>query len=694
MKSYNLRRLFVYFLFFIGLLSLSVSVFGVSANQKVWTFTQPDGTKFQAILKGDEFYAYHETVDGYKIIQDSKTGVWYYAILDPHGELIPSSQIVGKSTPIRVDLEKDKVAYLRAVEKIVDEKVAELNKTFGKKSQVPPNGTISGVILLANFSDTSTTYTLSDFTGLLNTVGYNSNGALGSVRDYYLEASYGNLTLNTSVYGWFTLPSTRAYYGANTGGPGTDIRPRDMINDAITAADPTVDFSPFDSDSDGWIDFFGVIHQGQGEEQSGASTDCIWSHRWSLSSPRTVDGIRIQDYHTDPEKYYLTLTTIGVICHESGHFFGIPDLYDTDGTSEGVGEWCIMGSGSWCGPGKNGAKPCHFSAWSKTCLGWVTPTNVYTTQGDVSLPAWDTSPTVLRVHIDPYQDGEYFTITNRYKRSTPSAATGFDEYLPGSGAKIMHIDDYIPTNRIDSRRKVDVEEADGLGHLDSKANRGDAGDVFTAGKTFDNSSNPNSRDNDGISTEIIVTDFQGAGTANMTVDITPKSLSGYCIAYDIFGPSTSGWGFGDFNTDYGAVLFTTGAAGTLDRVKTYFPYSGTTSYTVRIYSSMVGDTPTGLITSETGTSGQGFKEIAITSKPPFGASTNFVVDIAYDTSGGTGWPVPAYDDYTDDDRSYMDEDGIGPYLHLTAALGHPYDLDVNIRADIWTPPAVEDWVIY
>ena len=43
--------------------------------------------------------------------------------------------------------------------------------------------------------------------------------------------------------------------------------------------------------------------------------------------------------------------TIGVFVHEMGHgFWNLPDLYDTDGSSEGIGSWSLMAGGSWNGP--------------------------------------------------------------------------------------------------------------------------------------------------------------------------------------------------------------------------------------------------------------------------------------------------------------------------------------------------------
>ena len=44
-----------------------------------------------------------------------------------------------------------------------------------------------------------------------------------------------------------------------------------------------------------------------------------------------------------------SLMPIGTFSHEMGHALGLPDLYDTyspDGSSEGLGEWDLMGSGN------------------------------------------------------------------------------------------------------------------------------------------------------------------------------------------------------------------------------------------------------------------------------------------------------------------------------------------------------------
>ena len=60
-----------------------------------------------------------------------------------------------------------------------------------------------------------------------------------------------------------------------------------------------------------------------------------------------------------------------MICHELGHFFGLPDLYDASGQTMGIGNWGIMAVGAW--NGGDGRSPAHFCVWSKIMLGLLQP---------------------------------------------------------------------------------------------------------------------------------------------------------------------------------------------------------------------------------------------------------------------------------------------------------------------------------
>ena len=132
---------------------------------------------------------------------------------------------------------------------------------------------------------------------------------------------------------------------------------------------------------------------------------------------------------------YLTVPEdckIGVCAHELGHLlFGFPDLYDTDGSSEGIGNWCLMAAGSW---GGGGDMPVHPSAWCKANQGWVTVDNGAAKRPCRRSQDVKTSQTVYRLWKDGATGNEYFLVENRQQ-------IGFDASLPGGGLLVWHVDE-------------------------------------------------------------------------------------------------------------------------------------------------------------------------------------------------------------------------------------------------------------
>jgi immune inhibitor A len=324
----------------------------------------------------------------------------------------------------------------------------------------------------------------------------------GSVREYFAEASRGMVDIQGEVVGPYRLPRTMAGYANNASGTGGRApNARTMARDAAEAANPHVNFRPYDNDGSGYVDAFIVVHAGPGAEQTG-NRNHIWSHKWVLSGG---------EYHADGTKIYAYLTVpedarIGVCCHELGHLlFGWPDLYDTDGSSEGIGNWCLMAGGSWNGSGET---PAHPSAWCKSEQGWVTVIN-QKTNANVVIPDVKDAHTVYRLWQQGAAGKEYFLVENRQR-------TRFDRLLPGEGLLIYHIDDAIATNEDERHPKVRLLQADGRDDLGRAANRGDAGDAFpgTSGnRAFTATSNPSSRAYGGRDTGVSVTDITQTGPA-------------------------------------------------------------------------------------------------------------------------------------------------------------------------------------
>ena len=380
--------------------------------------------------------------------------------------------------------------------------------------RAPLRGAVRVIVVLVGFTDKAMAAPAAHFQDL-----FFSNGVLphGSVREYYNEVTGGLVDIQGEVVGPFTMPQTLAWYANHNfgiGKPSGAARANILANDAANAANPSVNFAPYDNDGNGFVDAFIVVHAGRGGEETGNSGD-IWSHKWTLPAALNVDTKKIFAYLTIPED-----AKIGVCAHELGHLlFGFPDLYDTDNTSEGIGNWCLMAGGSWNG---GGDIPAHPSAWCKVNQGWVSTTNV-TTNGVVSLPDVKTSHNVHRLWKNGAAGSEYFLVENRQR-------TGYDARLPGEGLLIWHIDEAQSGNTDENHYKVGLMQADGLRNLELANNRGDAGDPYpgsAAKTTFNNTSTPNSKSYAGAATCVAVSGISASGpvmSANLAVRCIVKSL--------------------------------------------------------------------------------------------------------------------------------------------------------------------------
>ncbi|RKX29414.1 MAG: hypothetical protein DRP47_01850 [Candidatus Zixiibacteriota bacterium] len=323
----------------------------------------------------------------------------------------------------------------------------------------------------------------------------------GSMIDYYMENSYGKFYIQGDIYGWLTMPETYAWYESGESGVGMLSRARDLAVHAVDAAhDAGAVFSDYDHNHDNYCDGVVIIHAGRGAEDGSYG---IWSHKSTLRITRSYDGVIISDYTMNPEEVLEhgtpRLSPIGVVCHEYGHFLGLPDLYDINYDfpghegSDGLGDWTLMARGNYLG---NSKRPGHMDAYCKAFVGFVEPIHLTSNLYQAQIPAVEYNPVVYKLQYDP---SEYWLIENRQK-------TGFDKYLPSSGLCIYHVDtDAPPQNTMLSRYYVGLEQADGDNDLAfTVGNHGDAGDPFpglTKNYNWHNLSIPNSRTNLDIVTE-------------------------------------------------------------------------------------------------------------------------------------------------------------------------------------------------
>ncbi len=446
-----------------------------------FTLTQPDGTEFQARMSVDRTGGHEETMDGYTIIEDEE-GWWTYAVKGEDGILAPTFDRVGE---VGVESRLTQPKHLAN-----DPPPGLRDRDFDRGTRAPPwNGTFKALAIMLNFTN-------KDFVGGHDQSYFHQmlNDTAGdSMRTYYQEVSYGMFDVEVDVVGPFQSSHTMEWYGEDgTGRDNANGPIYEMAREAVELADPSVNFSKYDADSDGDVDALFIIHAGDGQEGTPGNTDLIWSHQSAIIPWKMTDeGVWARVYTTEPDD-----GKIGVFAHEFGHVLGLPDLYDRDGSSYGIGDWGIMAGGSWNGGGNT---PAHFCAWSKMKLGWVEPIIV---TSDLSLTQIETPPVennsiVYKIWAhDPSQNtDEYFLIENRQK-------IGFDSALPGDGILIWHIDDSVTTqNDNESHYLVDLEEATATQHLEEKLNQGNDNDPWKNTVTgFRNITDPNSSSYNGSDT--------------------------------------------------------------------------------------------------------------------------------------------------------------------------------------------------
>ncbi len=483
-------------IFLFGVLATK-SARGVEANPRPFVVVQPDGkTKIRLRARGNEYQHWLETDDGYTVVRPQTRQerqatrgqpqkAYYVYVRDRQGA--PGARSVGDwASQRRVGLDSPPDGALRSAPipntvylqeadtprgqspEHITQRLPQAHQGGDRTAAHPtaPRGRavqgveIRNLVIPLRFSDHQNRElpTAEDLQQVFNATGghpdhQNSQGVRsGSVKEFYLENSYGQFSLDSQVESWVDLPRTEAYYA--DGNSGLTFRVRELIRDGLAAwkarndalpPDQRIDLSDFDRDGNGHIDAIAFLHSGYGAEwmrDDDFGTDYrdrIWSHRWVLAQNEPLgQGVHVRDYHISPGLWNVRgsqPTRIGVVCHETGHFFGLPDLYDTSGTAAGIGAWGLMGN-SWGFEGDQ-LQPPHFSAYSKEFLGWVKPKRL-TQPGIYQVPHAEQVPAAWRIDLSSDRQ-EYLLIENRqpvqFDRQIPAGSDGV-----AGGLAIWHID--------------------------------------------------------------------------------------------------------------------------------------------------------------------------------------------------------------------------------------------------------------
>ncbi len=426
--------------FFIQLFCIlvSISIYAIPANNKPITIKQSDGRLLTYVLYGDEFLHWGKTLDGYTILRNREKQ-FTYALFNKENDLVASNVLAtnangrnGEDILFLNNIRPNLQFSLRQREKAVIER----NEHYANLSieRISTTGTPNFLVILVNFTDT--TFNTNNILPTINQISqanYTSNGATGSVKDYFYDNSMGTFNPNFTVVGPYTLPHSQAYYGAESGS-NHDILSRQFAYDAAALANNDVNFANFDNDGDGQVDMVHIIYAGRGQHNGGGA-NAIWAHSSIFPYNTSFDGVDLWSYSCSNElNYNLSCEGIGTICHEMGHVLGLPDFYDPDYAGSGgqaitLRNWDLMDHGGYNNDSKT---PPYLNYEERLMLGWInTTTNEITSyNANLTLPAIGDSN---KVYIDNISPTEYYVFEHRNQKK-------WDAYTPGKGMLVFHAD--------------------------------------------------------------------------------------------------------------------------------------------------------------------------------------------------------------------------------------------------------------
>jgi M6 family metalloprotease-like protein len=372
---------------------------------------------------------------------------------------------------------------------------------------MPTTGTIKVLALLISFSDYPGVTTPESFNSRLFGDGV-GGPPFDSLRNFYRRSSYDQLTVEGNVLGWYQAPYARSTVAE------TDTGRQNLIKEALSFYEAQGhDFSQYDNDGDGAIDYFCVFWTGPHGEWS----SFWWGYYTGFSdSTFRLDGKRLTTYSWQWELYGYPSGTFGpsTIIHETGHGLGVPDYYDYDdaiGPRGGVGGLDIMdGTGD-------------HNCFSKFMLDWITPAVVSAGSQTVTLRTSGLYPDAL-IFMPGAVPGqifsEFFMVQNRSRSGNDTNIfTGSD------GLILWHVDsrldswnyDFLYDNSYTGHKLLRLMEADGLEEIETYNASANAGDYYKAGMTFGQFTVPSSARYDGLPSAV--------GMTNITGTTTPMSLT-------------------------------------------------------------------------------------------------------------------------------------------------------------------------
>lgn len=320
-------------------------------------------------------------------------------------------------------------------------------------TEFPTKGEIKGVVILAAFADVpfstdtiskllSKRYNADNYTEEIKFKEYSDVYGQelplqctipGSARDYFRTQSFDQFVPSFDVIGPIKLDSIRSYYGANNSS-GEDKNTTVMIREACQKAYDLglTDFTDYDNDNDGTVDFVYVVYAGSDEAQTGIS-EAIWAKTSSISLT-LGNGMKMGRYACSGELVIdlPVVAGIGTFVHEFSHVLGLPDFYNTAKEDFTMDLWSVMDYGMY---NAEGFVPCAYTAFERYSLGWI-PMQTLDKPATMSIGTTNEENKGYRI----YTSGTETVIdTTSFYLLETIRKEGWNQYAPANGLLISEV---------------------------------------------------------------------------------------------------------------------------------------------------------------------------------------------------------------------------------------------------------------
>ncbi|MBN1980708.1 MAG: M6 family metalloprotease domain-containing protein, partial [Chitinivibrionales bacterium] len=443
-------------------------IFGEPYDGQQFELRQPDGSSVIVKVFGDEYYQRIEDLEGYTVIRNEYNWICYATSSADGQGLVATDRVYtndyGPSYRLRVaGLKKHLDISAQRYQQLAEQRSMRQpgGDSYSFDQIRPISGKVNGLTFLIDFADEPASIPAAEVDSMMNKPGYKRYDNRGSVRDYFIDVSGGKLDYSNFVLGYYRAQKPKSYYD-------TTIRSRikELWKETfIWARDQSkFDFSQVTTDDSSRVISVNILYAGLPAQGWGIG---LWPHSSSLDTAFALGTVKLVRYQMTNIGRDLS---IGTICHENGHMVcKLPDLYDYQHDSKGVGYACLM-----CMNDRKIPQP--FCAPFLLKLGWITPRDLTDEKAGTLLTLAANAPDAF-IYKNKKDSCEFFMIEAKTKAK-------YNGMMRDEGLYIWHVD----TNRTrinnnnwqmmkpDSHFVVSLEQADGLFELERNINMGNKGD--------------------------------------------------------------------------------------------------------------------------------------------------------------------------------------------------------------------------